>query len=473
MSSRINYPSVTTKRVTVNSFANGRKGTKSQRQTDLSRAERVFNFDFSEGVLKRGVGVSLRYTYDVSSITALEVHGVFPYIRYDSSNNTYDEKVIIYGSSKCLYYTSLLGGKFKKLSETVFSERPTVIPYNYLDKDVLLISTPTNGLYMLDDLTLTKIDSAPPFTSLCIHKERLFATSSGEGKSLWFSDDFDPTNWAISLDEAGFINFSDEYGKLIKVVSFLDYVYVFREYGISRVTAYGAQEEFSVDNLFGKHGKIIANSITDCGDFIMMLTTHGLYAFNGLNASKILSEYDDYILGVDNSDAKGAFDGRYFYLKLMVLDNGETKKSMLVYDTLTKASHLALNLPVNDLTFVGGSYNDVACCFSNSQRVGVVDFSGKYLNKVLEKEWESDYCDFGIGVKNKKLKRLSIYSEEEATLKVTNQIKTLTYQLNAKTTSEFTPCLNGEKFKFSIISKTENPLISNFTVYVDYIKERV
>lgn len=48
----------------------------------------------------------------------------------------------------------------------------------------------------------------------------------------------------MSPDEAGFINFSDECGDVIKVVSFSNYLYVFREYGIFRLTAYGDQNDF-------------------------------------------------------------------------------------------------------------------------------------------------------------------------------------------------------------------------------------
>ena len=91
---------------------------------------------------------------------------------------------------------------------------------------------------------------APKISSMALHYERLFATVDGEKNSVWFSDDLDPTNWSMSLDEAGFIELIDERGALLKVVSFLDYIYIFREYGISRLTAYGDQTSFSVSNLF-------------------------------------------------------------------------------------------------------------------------------------------------------------------------------------------------------------------------------
>ncbi|MBQ3234802.1 MAG: hypothetical protein IJA97_01415 [Clostridia bacterium] len=470
---RVNYPPVITKRISVNSFASGMKGTLKQKQIDLSKGELIHNFDCSSGALTGGFGVSNYNQYILTNISGLEVLGLFPYIAYDHDESGYVERIIIYCSDGGLYYALASGSWYRRIGTVTFSECPCAISYNYLDKDVLLLSTATDGLYMLDGLTITKIDGAPPFNSLCVHKERLFATSSGEGKSLWFSDDFDPTNWSISLDEAGFIEFSDEYGKLLKVVSFLDYVYAFREYGISRVTAYGDQQDFSVDNLYGKYGKIYGGSITDCGNFIVMVTSQGIYTFNGLSAVKILDEYDHLIRGVDNSRAKGAFDGRRLYLMLYAQIDGEVERVVICYDTEKKTAHLARGFRITDLCFFGGSVGQVMCSFNDSFRVGVIDDSGNYLIYYPDRVWRSATCDFGITEREKVLKRVTLYSAEEASLTVENGIKSFTYSLKAGMLNDIKPMLKGERFRFTIKSKSFNPEISSLSVYVDYIKESV
>ena len=116
---------------------------------------------------------------------------------------------------------------------------------------------------------------------MCVHGERLFLTDSSNHNSLWFSDDFDPTNWNVSLSEAGFIDMIGEKGRLLKVISFGGYIYVFRSYGITRVTAYGNQKSFSVADLFVSSGKIRGESITVCGDCVLFFASDGYTVSTG------------------------------------------------------------------------------------------------------------------------------------------------------------------------------------------------
>ena len=99
--------------------------------------------------------------------------------------------------------------------------------------------------------------------------------------TLWFSDDLDPTNWNISLDEAGFVEMADENGALLKVLSFFNYVYVFRSYGITRFYATGEQSRFSLMHLFVSSDRIIGDTVCVCGARILFLTQRGLFDFDG------------------------------------------------------------------------------------------------------------------------------------------------------------------------------------------------
>ena len=71
-------------------------------------------------------------------------------------------------------------------------------------------------------------------TSMDIHYERLFVTTTNEKSKVLFSDDLDPTLWSIDLSEAGFIEMVDERGALNRVISFNDYLYIFRDYLAAR-----------------------------------------------------------------------------------------------------------------------------------------------------------------------------------------------------------------------------------------------
>ncbi|MBO7214902.1 MAG: hypothetical protein J6V66_05345 [Clostridia bacterium] len=469
MAKNVSYPRVSVSRITVNSFSNGMKGVTAQKKTDLSRASVIYNFDVSSGTLKSPHGVSNFKDYAVDNISGFEIDGIYSYIKYNETHSTFDEKVLVHAKDNGIYYSPVQGGEFKKIQGLNFKEKPSVIAYNYLDNDVLLLSTEKDGLYLLDGLAFTRIPNAPAVNSLCIHKERLFATSAGEGKSLWFSDDFDPTNWEISLDEAGFIEFADEYGKLLKAVSFLDYVYVFREYGISRVVAEGDQESFYVDNLYGKHGKIVGSSITDCGDFIVMLTSKGIYSFNGLSSSKILDEYDDFILGVENENCTGAFDGRTIYLAINIKINGARERAVITYDTETKTSCLLKGYSASDIAFFGGSVDRVLCCYNEENAVGVFDDSGTFLGKTPSRLWQSEFCNFGLANKVKNLTKISLQTTENCTLIVDSMDKTLIYTVKKGKVREFSPCLRSHSFKFTIKSSKAKTEISSLSVSVEVV----
>ncbi len=467
------YPNVYTKRVTVNSFLSGMRGTGNQKKQDLSKAKLFHNFDITNGFLKSGIGVqSFKENVNISS-GSITLTALYPYIRYNAESGMYEEYIVYYASNKRLYIAIASGGDYEAISTVTFNEKPDVIAYNYLDLDVLLVSSPTDGLYLLDGKTLTKVDGAPPISSLCIHDERMFATGAGEGKSLWFSDDFDPTNWSISLTEAGFISFAGDQGKLLKAVSFLGYVYVFCEYGIIRVIATGDQQDFSVDNLYGKQGKIYGETVVSCGDFIIMLTSTGFYSFNGLTASKILSEYDDIILSADNHTAKGVFDGRKVYISLNVNVGGNVQNAVLCFDVRDKTSYISLGLNVLDVCYYQGSQNAVLCVCGNSLKPLVIDDSGNLLEEPLLKSWESDYCDFSISEKNKLLKKVVINAKGECTLTVKTKYKSVTYEILRSGQIEFYPCLNGESFKFIINSNASDIEVYKLTAFIDYVKESV
>lgn len=469
MNLKIRYPSVSKRKISVNSFSNGMKGTLEQKRSDLSRATWAFNFDYSDGILKNGLGVTYFKEFSTVNINNLKMLGIYEYIRFNEDINDYENLIIYYLDDKRLYWVNSNGGNVELLSDTVFETKPAIIQYNYLDKDVLLISSPSSGLYYLDYLTLVKIEDAPEITSLCAHKERIFATSGRDGKSLWFSDDFDPTNWAISLNEAGFINFADRLGKLIKAVSFLDSVYVFREYGITRVVAYGDQEEFSADNLFGNHGKIYGNSVTECGDFIIMVTSAGIFSFNGLNATKILSEYDEYLYGIDNQNAKGVYRDNKVFIKLNMKFFLNVESVILVYDVAKKSSYIARGLNIEDFCFFSGNVNEVLCV-TGDDRTGKLDLSGCCFEKNLTCSWSSELCDFSLPDVSKNLYKVTLFSSKKATLTIEGDGKVLSYELKPNRVSEIAPCLTGYKFRFAITSVENGVEISNLCAYISYVR---
>ena len=465
MLNKVKFPSVTQKTVTVNSFSNGYLNGVNKKLAGLNSCVKSYNFNYQDGSLKSGVYYSDLSSFDLSALNTAVPLRIYFYPHFNNRTSMRDDRVLIYADDGFLYSAEMRGA-FKRVGSTQFFTAPEAIPYDYLDSDVMLISY-DGGLYVLNDTELTMVEDAPPITSLTVHSERLFVTVMGEGTSLWFSDDFNPTNWVISLDEAGFIDFSDNRGKLLKVVSFLGSVYAFREYGITRITAYGDQTEFSVDHLFCSQGKIIGSSITDCGDFIVMLTSAGFFKFNGVDAVKILGEYDNLLKGANNQTCKGVFHNNTVYFKVNLIIDGVVENCLICYDVIKKSSYIAVGLEIEDICFIGRNVNEVAIIKQN--KVGVYKLQENSLN-TLEKVWLSPEFNFDIPGKNKRLSCISLYTKTPVTLTVFADNISHYYELQGGGVCKVKPYLKGEYFSFEIKTNHPEPEILDLTVSIEYIR---
>ena len=316
----LKVPSFRKTKVTLGNFSSGVNSANDESVKNISDAKLVCNFDINDGALKPGAG--LKEFLINGKTLSLDFEDILPkkffyFKNFDVETGSQKDVLLCYSSIGLIYVCNLYEDE-PKFNQTgiCFTSFPTAVTYNNNGKNVMLLSSQSDPLCVFDGENFKFVEGAPKFNSMCVHNERVFATEDKKSTSLWFSDDFNPLNWYISIDEAGFIDFPDERGPLLKVISFLDYVYIFREYGITRLTAYGRQEDFSVSNLHSKVGKIYGESVTDCGNYVYFLSDNGIYKFNGVDAVKVLNCYDNFLNGVDNSDANGIYYNDKFWLNL-------------------------------------------------------------------------------------------------------------------------------------------------------------
>ena len=280
----------------------GIRNTVDESAMDWSFTPEMFNYRIEDGVLTGGIGLMAASGFhqtadgvrrDYPALPAgVEVAHIFHYRRRSQGN--YDDRLVIGTSTGAIYYTAVFASDTWHLVEGyTLQGDASAVCYNYDGKDVLLLCSEGSPLAVLDDGTVTTVTSAPRFTSVTVHNERVYGTVSGTSEQLWFSDNFDPENWTVSGDEAGYISFQDECGDALAAVSFLGYLYIFREHGIHRLTAYGDQSEFSLKKLFTATGRIYKHTITLCGDRIMFLTDEGIFSFDGYSATPAVKEFPD------------------------------------------------------------------------------------------------------------------------------------------------------------------------------------
>lgn len=320
---------------------------------DFSRPVSSYNFDTYDGGIRTIGGTS--ELFGEKKIAGCGDGKLCFYRKYDFELGKRADKLVICPESGEMQYIDLSdeGKEMKTLEYPALGGDAQCINYRLDGEDCLILSSKAHSLLIWDGKThVEEVADAPKITSACLHSERLFATESGEGSRLWFSDDMDPRNWSVSLDEAGYIELTGDKGRLLKVVSFSDYVYIFRSYGISRLSAYGGQEEFAIGELFTSSGRIIADTVTVCGDCILFAATDGLYRFDGVNAVKLDLGLNEIFRRADFARADACFYSGKYYLAMKdgAPDTADFVNDVLfIYDTENRRYSIVRGIDVASL----------------------------------------------------------------------------------------------------------------------------
>ncbi|MBR2970191.1 MAG: hypothetical protein IKC48_00095 [Clostridia bacterium] len=424
-------------RVSVSNFLAGVNATYDPSILGLGVAENCYNFDFTSGALKGCTG------FEKMGINA---ENIWVFTKGER------EILMYYNNNKVCYVDNL--GKIGTLQGITLTGKPKAIAYRLNGEDVVLICSPTDRMVIWNGVDAPYyVDESPLITSMTVHYERLFVTTGDEKNTLWFSDDLDPSNWDTSDGAGGFIELADERGALIKVLSFLNYVYIFRERGISRLTAYAEQSEFSISHLFVTGGRIYPESIALCGDKVIFASSDGIFTFDGVSTRRILSNLDGLIIPDENSVA--VYRGGKYYLATRAnfgedggFASSYTNNALLIYgeDGYT----LMRGYDITDMYTYGDTLYAVIDQKVYEHR-GICD---------LPKRWTVPQTDLGSG-RSKRIKVLYLDTATDVTLTLNvDGTKKTCFVKGSSTTSRVNINLCGRKFGMTIDCLADSPRIS-------------
>lgn len=429
-------------------------------------AQSMQNFVVSDGTLVPGEGVEMLKGYVIPEGFIFRRLYLFKGKKEDGSA---DNRLIFCAGDGYLYECALGGGTFTKITAATFSSPPVGLMYNYNGKNVMIFSKPGGGIYIYDGTNMTLVPEAPEITSMCLHYERLFVTTGGDDNSLWFSDDFDPANWNVSLSEAGFIDMNDFRGDLIKVVSFGDYLYVFRSFGITRISAYTDQRQFSATNLFLCSGRIFADSIIVCGDCMLFTATDGMYRFDGLSTQRISDAFVKR-LDLEYQYYKGVYFNGYAYIRIHAMFDDQYRLELLRLNPKTLDAAIIRGAWLSDMAVVDvdGYYNLYGLDQAMHGLCVLTPDKHKVLLGAMQMVWENGDSDFGIPTV-KTLKKLTFYSKAAAKAIVTADGVSYTYSVKGnKGPIVLKPNIKGFKFRLRFEATAEDTLISSPKLTLEY-----
>ena len=477
-------------KVKLSNFASGLNTEVDENCLPFKYAKECYNYDFSRGNLQTGLGFEkLTFLkYNDSSVERelifdediTEVNKVWLYPYYNNHTKVKDHLLVASCDDKVFYCQIIcIDPYIYPITNNVsFTSVPNAIYYNLDGEDVMLLTSATDGMLVYHPQYVNELDSdAPKISSMCRHYERIFAIEEGKRTKLVFSDNLDPTNWNVGLNEAGYIDLADERGGLEKVVSFNDYVYIFKEYGISRLSAYGDQTQFSITNLFVSSGKIYGNSVCVCGNRIMFLSKDGIYAFDGYSTTKLSLNVESLFRDVDNDNCCSAyFNGKYYLgLKLDFNDN-ELVGCESYSDGFVNNALIEIDLKTGDLNITRGvdlksicaiEYEKVkklVCAFNGEHKgkLGQLTHTGTIFGQPLTKKWLSSYTNLGYPKKKKKIKSVSLISKKPCKLILKTDLGESKYDVAGSDKTNLIITHNeGEMFQFGIESDSSEAYIAD------------
>ena len=468
--------------VRITDFSDGLNASKSDSVLPLKTAINTYNFKTDSGNLTTGLGLKklatpyvvfgTTYTkqYDVPEAVS-SIKNVWLYSLYRHHDQSYDPVLLIFGDNGKLYSTNFKTGTgFSEVGSMTLTGDPVGINCTIDDDDCMLFASTSSQdfLYSLEGLSnIVRYDGCPSVLSVAKYAGRLFATSTENNKKLYYSSDLDPRNWTVNDENGGVIDISDERGPLNKLIEANNYLYIIRDFGITRLSGWENRQDFVLRNLFLSTSKIYANTAVDCGDRILMLCKDGLYSFDGNDAKKLDLGFEKFLSGVDNENAIASYlDGKYYLaLKLNFGDNqtigcesGNYKNNVLIEYDLSTGKYqilrgvdvkILLNLQVNN-------FSRLVCCLNTQGKTNILfelTHDGKILDDSTTKFWQSPTTDLGFPEKEKIL--TEIFTTSKSDLQVFINTDHGEYSFNVSASIVPKKCkLNVRCRTFSITLKT-------------------
>lgn len=476
-------------KVKLSDFSSGMNTSVDTNILPLNLARNTYNFNFSTGALTTGMGFK-DFSLPCSAGTKImnvpeevtSIKKVWVFKRWVEETQNFSPLLIIFAENNTgnqIYWGRVItvDTRFYPLSNAPFNSMPVGINLRTegTDKMFFCPSSTSDSLTTWDGLhSAISFPSAPAITSTAFHANRLFATIGGDKSQIWFSSDKDPTNWLANAFDGGFIEMNDERGTLNHAISYNNYIYIIREYGITRVSGYGEQNEFVVRHLALSNSKIYASTAVLCGDRIMMLCRDGIYQFDGMEMSRLTLGFENLLKDMDNNYAYGAFmDGKY-YLACKMKSNdyiqqdedNSKNNSLIEYDIKTGEYSILKGVDITSLTTVQhDNISKLVACFSGEyqNRLGELTHDGLIFGNVTHKVWESPYTDMGYPNKNKIIKSVSLLNKHPSKIGVIVDGKSHIFEIpTSKNKAVKVPInLRGNTFAIAFYSDESLAYLSN------------
>lgn len=455
-----NHKKTLEKNIVFSLFGDGVVSNEDDPIAKPNECKSFYNLCLNDGALKTGMGfqelqvpanttdLETTHTFNLAGKSITKVKALLQHKWYNSTNKTYYYYVVIFAQDNKFYY-GLMIDKLKGMLVTKSSKMPAdveptfICNYRIGAKDSVLAFTDSGMLYISPNLD-SLIEGVPALISCVVHYDNFFGITNTNRNTLIYKTNLDLTNWTD--EENSTVEFLDQRGVFTKVISFNDYVYLFREYGITKISVYTNKDDFSYTHLYTSTSKIYEKSVCICGDRVLFFTRDGLYSFTGNTVSKICKEYDNIFQNLDNSNCSCAcLDGKYYFATRYNFNDsavvgceseeGYVNNVLFEIDLHTLKVNIMRGVDVLQLLAIDNPYySKLSACFNgtNCGHVGELTYDGKLFGENLDKSWTSFSTDLGYKGKKKKIKEIIINTLYPCKVEISSDEESKTFEFDGK-----------------------------------------
>lgn len=460
---RVQYGKSERKYVKLNNFDKMQDGQKDDFSLDYGSPKLCVNFLTKNNKLENGYGFST-FKQPTSedgqesdyATRGGEIKALYTFKWYDSQNKKNVYALYYFNDEKNICFDNLFGERPDIfIHPTTFTEIPAGCSYSISGQDAMIFSGEGDSLYVVTGNYGHEVETAPVLLSVCTHYDKLFAITAGARRSLVYTENLDILTWDDS--QTSHLSFSDSLGNLNKIISFNDYLYLFRDFGITRVSSYSSESDFSVSHLYQADGYIFPGSIAQGGDKVYFLEKSGLKEFNGSSVKDIAPLTRYLFEGQENKYCSGAcFEGKYYLAcKLSTGQSTGENNALLVYDSQSEEVTICTGMNIRQLQVLPNPIKSklIACFYGEHKgKIGQLALDGKLFGQDLEKVWQSAWTDFGEK-DMKKILSLSLLTKFDCTLTISSDVEEKSFQITGSDKlQEKSVCVLGKIFQISIVS---------------------
>lgn len=495
----IKYPHVKTIEVKISNFSNGLDTETNENILRFDSAVDCYNFSFKSGALTESLGFE-KLTLPSSIEDGSTEKAVYP-CKYDNENtgflkvglykyynhtaNERADKLIVINDENKVRFCRVINSvpMLLNLDQTQFEETPELFNYNDGNRDCVLFCSEKDGLNSWDsNVAVKKYTNRPVVTNLCIYKNRTFITEGGERLHIR-TEPTNLTSWGtVESSENVYITFDSEQGYINKLLTFNGYMFVIRDFDISRIMWFD-NDTYNVSKLLCSGSKMYGKTACICGDVGIILAKDGLYKFDSVSAEKIDLKLNNMFNVSGNQNAVATFRNGIYYLacnlkfdddeKIGCENNSYLNNALISYEVSSGNYTIERGIDIKDLcTIQYESVDKVLACFNGGYKnnIGQLTSSGKIFGDVQIKYWRSPLTDLGYSNKLKYVREISLISKYDAKLCVFTETESREFVIKGGNVVTQLPVrIKGRLLALSIRSEVERAFISNIKLTVDLL----